>query len=114
MKGLSKAQADALPAVISALRARGYSFVTLDALRGLGYHALTSGGGVYSVEAPGYGSATALPAGLRGTGLAADRATGGYWVLKSNGGVDNNNAPWHGPLNGNIPAGETVAAPASE
>jgi len=105
----STLDADALPSVISQLRARGYSFVTLDALRGLGYHVLTSGGGVSSFGAPGYGAA-ALRAGVAGVGLAADRATGGYWMLKSNGGVSNFNAPWSGSLTGKIPAGQTVTA----
>ena len=105
----STLDAAALPSVISQLRARGYSFVTLDALRGLGYHVLTSGGGVYSFGAPGYGTA-ALGAGVAGAGLAADRATGGYWMLKSNGGVSNFNAPWYGSLSGKIPPGQTVTA----
>ena len=105
----STLDAGALPSVISQLRARGYAFVTLDALRGLGYHVLTSGGGVSSFGAPGYGAAT-LPAGVAGVGLAADRATGGYWMLKSNGGVSNYNAPWYGSLNGKIPARQTVTA----
>ena len=105
----STLDADALPSVISQLRARGYAFVTLDALRGLGYHVLASSGEVSSFGAPGYGAA-ALPAGMAGVGLAADRATGGYWMLKSNGGVSNYNAPWYGSLNGKLPAGQTVTA----
>ncbi len=55
-----------------------------------------------------------LRAGLTAVGLAADPATGGYWVLKSNGGVDNHHAPWYGSLNGGIPAGQTDTAIASE
>ena len=39
---------------------------------------------------------------------------GGYWILKSNGGVGNYNAPWYGSLNGAIPAGQSVSALASE
>ena len=39
------------------------------------------------------------------TGIAADPATGGYWVLKSNGGVSNFNAPWYGSLARKIPPG---------
>ena len=35
-------------------------------------------------------------------GLAADPATGGYWILKSNGGVDKFPCPWHGSLTGNL------------
>jgi len=40
---------------------------------------------------------------VAGAGLAADRATGGYRMLKSNGGVANYNAPWYGSLNGGYP-----------
>jgi peptidoglycan/xylan/chitin deacetylase (PgdA/CDA1 family) len=105
----STLDAAALPSVISQLQARGYQFVTLDALRGLGYHVLTSGGGVYSFGAPGYGG---LPAGstVKAVALAADRATGGYWILRSNGGVYTFHAPWYGSLNGRIPAGQRVTA----
>ncbi|HEX9033196.1 MAG TPA: polysaccharide deacetylase family protein, partial [Streptosporangiaceae bacterium] len=51
-----------------------------------------------------------LPAGVRAVGLASDPATGGYWILKSTGGVDAFHAPWHGSLAGKIPAGCTVTA----
>ena len=46
----STLDADALPAVFQALQARGYSFVTINALRGLGYHVLTPDGGVHASE----------------------------------------------------------------
>src|SRR5215472_2758291 len=66
----STLDADALPAVIQALQARGYAFVTADALRGLGYHVLTSNGGVHNYGAPWYGSdAGRLPAGVTAAGL---------------------------------------------
>ena len=97
----STLDAAALPTIINALRARGYGFVTVDALRGLGYHVLTSNGGVHNFGAPWYGSATGtLPEGQTAVGLAADPATGGYWILKSNGGVANYNAPWYGSTAG--------------
>jgi hypothetical protein len=32
--------------------------------------------------------------------MAHDSKTGGYWILKSNGGVANYNAPWYGSLAG--------------
>jgi peptidoglycan/xylan/chitin deacetylase (PgdA/CDA1 family) len=104
----STLDADALPAVIQNLRARGYSFVTADALRGLGYHELTSGGAVHSFGVPGYGSAAGRLGSLRAVGLAVDQKTGGYWMLKSNGGVSGYNAPWHGSLTGKVPAGQAV------
>jgi peptidoglycan/xylan/chitin deacetylase (PgdA/CDA1 family) len=104
----STLDADALPAVIANLQARGYSFVTMDALRGLGYHELTSAGAVTSFGVPGYGSASGTLGGLKAVGIAVDPKTGGYWILKSNGGVANYNAPWYGSLTGKVPAGQTV------
>ncbi|HEX6519436.1 MAG TPA: hypothetical protein VF070_05390 [Streptosporangiaceae bacterium] len=74
-------------------QARGYSFVTMDVLRGLGHHELASNGAVYSFGVPGYGSLTGkLPAGQAVTGIAATPG-GGYLVLTSNGGVHNFGAP---------------------
>jgi peptidoglycan/xylan/chitin deacetylase (PgdA/CDA1 family) len=106
----STLDAAALPKMLQDLRSRGYSFVTIDALRGLGYHVLTSNGGVHNYGAPWYGSdAYRLPAGVTATGIAADPATGGYWILKSDGGVDAFNAPWHGSMRGHVPAGRVVA-----
>ena len=61
----STLDANALPGMIQSLQARGYSFVTIDALRGLGYHVLTSNGGVHNYGAPWYGS-DCLPAARRG------------------------------------------------
>jgi peptidoglycan/xylan/chitin deacetylase (PgdA/CDA1 family) len=108
-KDHSTLDADALPAVISAVKARGYQFVTIDALQGLGYHVLASDGGVHNFGAPWYGSmAGKLPAGVRAVGIAADTATGGYWILKSNGGVNEFGATWYGSLAGILPAGVTV------
>ena len=107
--------ADALPTVISALKARGYQFVTIDALQGLGYHVQTSDGGVRNYGAPGYGSmAGKLPAGVTAAGIAADPATGGYWILKSNGGVNGFGAPWYGSLANHVPAGTTVTGTTGE
>jgi peptidoglycan/xylan/chitin deacetylase (PgdA/CDA1 family) len=105
----STLDADALPAVIQRLQARVYSFVTLDALRGLGYHVLTSNGGVHNYGAPWYGSdGGTLPAGVRAVALAADPVTGGYWIAKSDGGVNAFNAPWSGSLRGQLAAGQSV------
>lgn len=55
-----------------------------------------------------------LQAGVTPVGLAADPATGGYWILKSNGGVDSFHAPWYGSLNGKLPSGKTVTAIAGQ
>src|SRR6185312_5493038 len=54
---------------------------------GIGYYVLTSNGGVHNYGTPWYGSdAGKLPIGMTATGFAADPATGGYWILKSDGG----------------------------
>jgi hypothetical protein len=101
--------------VIQNLQARRYAFVTVDALRGLGYHVLTSDGGVHNYGTPWYGSdAGKLPACMRATGLAADPATGGYWIAKSDGGVDAFAAPWYGSMAGQVPTGQSVSGIAGE
>lgn len=105
----STLDADALPAVIRDLKARGYSFVTVDAM--LGYRELTSDGGVHAYGSALFGSmAGKLSSGVTAVGLAADQRTGGYWLLKSNGGVNNFNAPWYGSLLGQVPDGVRVAS----
>ncbi|HEX6933256.1 MAG TPA: polysaccharide deacetylase family protein, partial [Streptosporangiaceae bacterium] len=111
----STLDADALPTVISALRARGYSFVTLDAM--LGYRLVLAGGQVHQYGAASFGSLGTLPAGVKAVGIAAAHATGGYWVLKSDGGVKDFGALWSGSLAGKLPAGvrpTAIAAGASQ
>lgn len=64
---------------------------------------------------PWYASdAEILPAGVRAVGLTTDPVTGGYWIAKSNGGVDAFSAPWYGSMAGQIPAGQTVTGIAGE
>ncbi len=46
----------------------------------------------------------------RAIGVAVDPATGGYWILKGNGGVASFHAPWHGSLLGKLPAGAVPVA----
>jgi hypothetical protein len=82
---------------------------------GLGYHVLTSNGGVHNYGAPWYGSdAGRLPAGVTATGITSYPATGGYWILKSNGGVDAFAAPWCGSMAGHVLAGQSVTGVAGE
>lgn len=96
--------AAALPSIISALRARGYSFVTMDAM--LGYRILTSNGGVRVFGSASFGTAAGkLGTGVTATAIAASRKTGGYLILKSDGGVLGFNARWHGSLKGRLPDG---------
>jgi peptidoglycan-N-acetylglucosamine deacetylase len=100
----STLDAQALPAIIRDLKARGYSFVTLDAM--LGYRELTSDGGVHAYGSASFGSmAGKLSPGVGAAGLAADQPTGGYWILKTNGGVNNFNAQWYGSLVDKLPDG---------
>jgi hypothetical protein len=54
------------------------------------------------------------PAGVTAAGIAADLKTGGYWIGKSNGGVDAFAAPWYGSLAGYVPAGQSVTGIAGE
>jgi peptidoglycan/xylan/chitin deacetylase (PgdA/CDA1 family) len=51
-----------------------------------------------------------LSRGTTAVGLAVDRATGGYWILKSDGGVASFHAPWHGSLSGRVRKGSVVTA----
>ena len=107
----STLDADALPKVIRKLRAHGYSFVNLNALRKFGSRVRRSNGRVRHFGTPGHGSdAGQLRPGVTAVGLAANPATGGYWILKSTGGVDGFHAPWHGSLHCKIPARATVTA----
>jgi hypothetical protein len=46
---------------------------------------------------------TTSPGWVTAAGIAADRATGGYRILKSNGGVDAFNAPCYGSLAWHVP-----------
>ncbi|HEX8008814.1 MAG TPA: polysaccharide deacetylase family protein, partial [Trebonia sp.] len=77
----------ALPTIINYFRSHGYTFVNLQGNTGLGYQILTSNGGVRNFGAPWYGSAAGTLGNAHAVGLAAAPATGGYWILKSNGGV---------------------------
>jgi peptidoglycan/xylan/chitin deacetylase (PgdA/CDA1 family) len=104
----STLDAGALPTVIKELKARGYSFVTLDAM--LGYRFTLASGQVQQYGTASFGSLGTLPAGVRAVGITADHATGGYWVLKSNGGVKNFHALWSGSLAGQLPAGVRATA----
>ena len=64
---------------------------------------------------PWYGSDIGhLPARVTATGITADPVTGGYWIVKSNGGVDAFAAPWYGSLAWHVPAGQSVTGIAGE
>jgi hypothetical protein len=81
-------------------RLNGHRPVQIVAAPRRGYLILTGDGGVHPFgKAPFHGSdAGKLPSGVRAVSLAPDLKTGGYWLLKSNGGVDAFHAPWKGSL----------------
>ena len=80
---------------------------------GHGYDVLRSDGTVSSYGAPFYGSIAAgtLPVGVTATGIALDAATGGYWIVCSNGVVRAFHAPYRGEPR--IPSGGWGQYPAA-
>ena len=76
-----------------------------------GYLLLTSNGGVHRFgPTPAYGGdARKLSPGVKALALAVDRKTGGYWILRSDGGIDGFHAPSDGSLKGKL-AGTAAAA----
>ncbi|MGN6166885.1 MAG: glycoside hydrolase domain-containing protein, partial [Solirubrobacteraceae bacterium] len=76
-----------------------------------GHLLLTSSGGVHPYGvAKSYGSdAARMSRGVSGVALVKDRKTGGYWILKSNGGVDTFHAPWYGSLRRKLHGSRPVA-----
>ena len=76
-----------------------------------GYMLLTSNGGIHLYgPIAGHGSdAGKLPPGVTAVALARDRKTGGYWILRSDGGIKGFNAPFHGSLRGKLRGTRPVA-----
>jgi hypothetical protein len=72
---------------------------------------LTSNGGIHLFgPIVGHGSAAGiLPRGVRAVALAEDRSNGGYWILRSDGGVGSFDAPLHGSLRGKLGGTRPVA-----
>jgi hypothetical protein len=81
------------------------------ATAGGGYMVLTSNGGVHLFGSiVGHGSdAGKLPHGVSAVALAQDRKTGGYWILRSDGGVKGFHAPLHGSLRNKLHGALPVA-----
>ncbi len=78
---------------------------------GDGTHHAAARGAAVRGTARGHATATSkLRPGVTAIGLAVDPATSGYWILRSNGGVNNFHAPWQGGLLGKVPAGASVTA----
>jgi peptidoglycan/xylan/chitin deacetylase (PgdA/CDA1 family) len=57
----------------------------------------------------GPGTGGGLAPGTTAIGIALDRASGGYWILKTNGGVASFHAPWYGSLKGKVAHGSVRA-----
>jgi hypothetical protein len=76
-----------------------------------GYMLLTSNGGIHLYgPIEGHGSeAGKLPRGVTAVALAKDRKTGGYWILRSDGGVVGFHAPFHGSLRHKLRGAQPVA-----
>jgi hypothetical protein len=76
-----------------------------------GYMLLTSNGGIHLYgPIAGHGSDIGkLPPGVTAVALARDRKTGGYWILRSDGGIKGFNAPFHGSLKGKLRGTRPVA-----
>jgi peptidoglycan-N-acetylglucosamine deacetylase len=101
----------ALPEIIRFFRSRGYAFVNLLGDTGTGYLVLTAHGGVRRFGPGGPGPAGGSTRGsVRAVAMAANPATGGYWVLKSDGGVDAIHAPWLGSVRRTVAAGNAATA----
>ena len=76
-----------------------------------GYLLLTSAGQVFGFHADVYGPAPGgLGRGVTAVSLAVAPATGGYWILLSNGGLLSRNAPSHGSPADKLPARATAVA----
>ncbi len=61
-----------------------------------GYRLVASDGGIFSFNAPYYGSTGAMQLNAPIVGMAADPTTGGYWLVASDGGIFSFNAPYYG------------------
>jgi hypothetical protein len=71
---------------------------------------LTSDGDVHGFGTAARGSLLGrLAAKETAVGIAADNATGGYWILTSNGGVSSFRAPWWGSMAGKLTARQSAA-----
>jgi hypothetical protein len=76
-----------------------------------GYMLLTSNGAIHLFgPIAGHGSdAGKLPPGVTAVALARDHETGGYWILRSDGGIKGFNAPFHGSLRDELHGTRPVA-----
>jgi hypothetical protein len=65
-----------------------------------GYWLAAADGGIFSYDAPYFGSMGGKPLNKPVVGIAADPNTGGYWEVASDGGLFSFNAPFFGSMGG--------------
>ena len=65
-----------------------------------GYWEVASDGGLFSFNAPFYGSMGGKALNAPVVGMAGDPCTGGYWEVASDGGIFSFNAPFYGSMGG--------------
>ena len=100
----------ALPTIIKYFRGHGYTFVNLTGTTGTGYYVAASNGTAHSYNAPAAGLPVTGPPVSGSAGIATDPDTGGYWLLKANGGVVAHGAPFYGQLSGKLGRNVTAVA----
>ena len=84
------------PAVASAVSARP----AVAPVPAGGYWEVASDGGMFSFNAPFFGSMGGKPLNAPIVGMAYDPSTGGYWEVASDGGMFSFNAPFFGSMGG--------------
>jgi len=78
-----------------------------------GYREVASDGGIFSFNAPFYGSTGSHALNEPVVGMATDPATGGYWLVASDGGIFSFDAPFHGSA-GSLTLNEPVVGMATD
>ena len=74
----------------------GYGYGSCPPPTTTGYRLVAADGGIFSFNAPFYGSTGSLALNAPIVGMASDPATGGYWLVASDGGIFSFNAPFEG------------------
>jgi hypothetical protein len=78
----------------------GLNYKATPAAQAAGYWEVASDGGIFSFNAPYYGSEGGKPLDAPIVGMALDPDTGGYWEVASDGGVFAFHAPFYGSEGG--------------
>ncbi len=78
-----------------------------------GYRMVAADGGVFSFNAPFYGSTGSIHLNQPIVGMAADPLTGGYWMVAKDGGIFSFNAPFYGS-EGGTPLNQPIVGMAAD